>query len=70
MPMSPEERQLWAEDAHAWLISYMDAGFTEDQAFRLIVASAGRSQYGTTIPPELSELMSKMTALADRDLSE
>lgn len=68
---SPESKRFWAEEGHAWLIAYLEAGFSREEGMQLIVASQSRSTMTTAaMSPEMSELVAKMSALLNRDLSE
>lgn len=68
---SPEDKSAWAEDAFAWFAAYLKVGFTDEQALRIVVASVGRTVVTTTaIPPEFSEMATKMNALLNNDLAE
>lgn len=63
-------RKRWATDGYAWFMAYQEAGFTEEQAMRLLVAVSGRSMAAAPPPPEFSEFMAKMSALLNRDLAD
>lgn len=56
----------WAMD---WLEGLRDAGFTDDQAMRLLIATTLRGQ-SPALPPEFIEFLTKQSRLAERMLEE
>lgn len=66
-----ENRKAWASDAFDWFVAYQEAGFTEEQAFAIVVANCGRSSISMpAAAPEVLELYSKLSALLDRQAAD
>jgi hypothetical protein len=68
-----DQHRAWAEESFAMFVAYQVAGYTEEQAMRLMVANGQRSTQvlnTTGLSPEMSEMVAKMTGVLNRDLSE
>ena len=68
--MSPDEKRADAEDSYAWLQAYLQAGFTEEQAMRILTRPWVTINSSPQYPPELHEFWDRQTALATKLLTE
>lgn len=58
----------WAAERFGWFTALLGAGFTRDEAIQVLAATISIQTQGQS--PEVSEAMSKMSALINRELSE
>ena len=65
-----DEQRQWADETFGWFTALCAAGFTNDQALALLSASLGRQVMQSTTSPEMSELMTRMSAFFTRTMVE
>ena len=70
MAVTHDEKRADAQDSYEWLQAYLEAGFTEDQAMRILTRPWVTIQQQANYPPELHEFWDRQTALATKLLTE
>lgn len=70
-PQQPD-KAFWANDTAEWITAYLAAGLSRSEAMQVMCAQMMRPVFPEPqqIPPEMSEVYSKLATVIDRQLEE